>query len=104
MTAAGPKEARSRPPEKLVRVPEDGVVQDGGTEVSERWSCPHQHVGADEGDERQVLGHQRLHAVVLSLALLRVAGRELAAHELVYLLLPGSGGVRLGAGAPGGWA
>jgi HD-GYP domain-containing protein (c-di-GMP phosphodiesterase class II) len=38
-------------PKQLVRVPEDVVVKDGGPEVPETLSRPHQHVRADEGDQ-----------------------------------------------------
>ena len=50
--AGGTLTARSGgSPEQLVRVPEDVVVENGGPEVAETLSRPHQHVRADKGDQ-----------------------------------------------------
>ena len=48
-----------------------------------------QQMGAHQRDERQVLGHQGLHAMVELAPFLEVQGHQLARHQLVDLLLPG---------------
>src|SRR3954463_7270445 len=73
---------------EFLHTPQCVVVEDGGAEVPHTVLGRNQHVRSEQRNERDVIRHELLHAVVELLALREAQGGKLAVHQGVDLRFP----------------